>query len=185
MGVRWSPFRWLYRQAADRLEWALFEWALLRLAEWSSRVAACFSAAGKRLRDHLQAAWTRWRPRPLPLGRRGERLAEQFLRRRGLLIVARGARDALGELDLVAVDGRTLVFVEVKTRRSEAAGRPEEAVDEDKQRRITRAALAFLKRHQLLDYPARMDVVAIVWPPNGKPTVRYYPSAFEATDDAF
>ena len=76
-----------------------------------------------------------------------------YLRRLGYKIVARRERGRLGELDLVAVDGRTVVFVEVKTRRSHDAGHPAEAVDPEKQRRLTRLALAYLKRHGLLEYP--------------------------------
>ena len=91
--------------------------------------------------------WRRYRS----LGRRGERAAEPLLRRKGYKIVARGERGPLGELDLVAVDGRTVVFVEVKTRRSHDAGHPAEAVGPEKQQRLTRLALAYLKRHDLLE----------------------------------
>src|SRR5688572_21335059 len=89
--------------------------------------------------------WLAW-DRGLSLGRRGENAAARFLQRLGYTIVARAARDAIGELDIVAVDGRTVVFVEVKTRASHDTGHPAEAVDEDKQRRLTRLALAYLKR---------------------------------------
>ena len=79
----------------------------------------------------------------LPLGRRGERAAEKYLRRNGYRIVARNFRAAGAEIDLVAMDGETLVFVEVKTRRSRISGAPEEAVDERKQTRMRRAAEGF------------------------------------------
>ncbi len=125
-----------------------------------------------------------WRRRLFPeltLGQMGERAAERYLKRLGYIIVARGERDDLGELDLVAVDGRTIVFVEVKTRRGDLAGRPAEAVDEAKQRRITRLALAYLKRHDLLDYSARFDVMAVTWPAGAKqPVIEHLKSAFEA-----
>ena len=93
------------------------------------------------------------------LGQRGERAAARYLRSRGYKIVAAGDRTMLGELDLVAVDGRTVVFVEVKTRESHEAGHPVEAVDADKQARLTRLALAYLKRHDLLECrgPVRRD----------------------------
>ncbi len=123
---------------------------------------------------------TRWR-RPMSLGERGEREAERYLRRRGYIIVARHRRDYLGEIDLVAVDERTVVFVEVKTRRSHDAGHPAEAVDEAKQRRLTRLALAYLKHHDLLECRARFDVVAITWPNGAKrPGIEHYRNAFEA-----
>lgn len=130
------------------------------------------------LLERLRAAWRRYRS----LDRRGERAAERHLRSRGYRIVARRERGRLGELDLVAVDGRTVVFVEVKTRRSHAAGHPAEAVDADKQRKLTRLALAYLKRHDLLEYRTRFDVLAVTWP-NGarKPKIEHYRAAFEAT----
>jgi putative endonuclease len=119
--------------------------------------------------------------RRLPLGRRGENAAARFLHRLGYVIVARGQRDAIGEIDLVAVDRRTVVFVEVKTRASHDAGHPAEAVDEDKQRRLTRLALSYLKRHDLLECKTRFDVIAITWPDGDKrPTIEHYKDAFEA-----
>ena len=127
------------------------------------------------------AAWRKRMFPPRTLGQLGERAAERYLKRLGYIIVARGQRGGLGELDLIAVDGRTVVFVEVKTRRGEVAGHPAEAVDEQKQKRITRLALAYLKRHDLLEYPCRFDVVAITWPANArKPTIQHIKSAFEA-----
>jgi len=126
----------------------------------------------------------RWLQRLTPhrtLGQRGEHEAARFLKQQGYKIVARGDRAVLGELDLVAVDGRTIVFVEVKTRESQEAGHPAEAVDAEKQRRLSRVALAFLRRHELLEYPARFDVVAITWPRAAKrPTIEHIRHAFEA-----
>lgn len=119
--------------------------------------------------------------RPAPLGQRGEAAAARTLKRLGYKIVAWGARGTLGEIDLVAVDGRTVVFVEVKTRRSHEGGRPSEAVDADKQRRLTRLALGYLKRHSLLGYPARFDIVEVTWPEKGRrPTIEHIKAAFEA-----
>ncbi|MEX2121806.1 MAG: YraN family protein [Pirellulales bacterium] len=121
-----------------------------------------------------------WFPSP-PLGQRGEAAAARYLRRRGYRIVAQGDRGQLGELDLVAVKKRTVVFVEVKTRQSQAAGNPGEAVDDDKQRRLTRLALSFLKRHGLLEYPARFDIVAVTWPEGqSRPSIEHFEHAFEA-----
>src|SRR3954471_24854248 len=74
------------------------------------------------------------------LGDRGERLAARHLRRQGLRIILRGYRTPRGEIDLIARDGQTLVFVEVKARRT---GEPVEAVTPEKQRRLTLAALEF------------------------------------------
>lgn len=114
-----------------------------------------------------------------PLGLRGEDVAARHLRRLGYKIVARSHRDRIGEIDLVAVDGRTVVFVEVKTRRSASAGHPAEAVDEPKQRRLARLALSFLRRHDLLEQPARFDVVAVTWPDDrSSPQVLHIKNAF-------
>lgn len=119
---------------------------------------------------------------PAPLGRRGEAAAAKHLKRLGYKILARGDRTALGEIDIVAVDGRTLVFVEVKTRSSHDAGRPAEAVDENKQRRLTRLALGYLKRHGLLGCPARFDIVEVTWPAQGRrPKIEHIVGAFEAS----
>ena len=111
------------------------------------------------------------------LGDEGERAAARHLKKRGMRVITRGYRTALGEIDLIARDGAILVFVEVKTRR---AGHPEEAVTEEKQRRLTMAALHFLRRYKLLNQRCRFDVVAIVWPTDGRPPViEYYKNAFE------
>lgn len=124
--------------------------------------------------------WSRFFP-PRPLGWRGERAAARFLRRRGYTILAHSDRSPLGEIDLVAVDGRTVVFVEVKTRQSAEDGHPAEFVDHTKQIHMTRAALAWLKRHRLLDHSARFDVVAVLWPDGARrPQIEHIPNAFEA-----
>ena len=120
-----------------------------------------------------------------PLGTRGEAAAARFLKRRGYKIVARNELLHDGELDLVAVDRRrTIVFVEVKTRDSQDAGHPAEAVDLDKQRRLTCLAVAYLKRHGLLEYPARFDVIAVTWP-EGKwfAKIEHFENAFEAVGE--
>jgi putative endonuclease len=118
--------------------------------------------------------------KPQALGRRGEDAAARHLARLGYVIVARSHRDNIGEIDLVAVDGRTVVFVEVKTRTSHDAGHPADAVDMAKQRRLTRLALSYMKRHDLLECSARFDVVAVTWPVGrGRPTIEHYRNAFE------
>ncbi len=125
----------------------------------------------------VRAAWRQYRS----LGKRGERAAADYLRRQGYKIVGRGERDHFGELDLVAVDDRTVVFVEVKTRTSHDAGHPAEAVGPEKQKRLTRLALAYLKRHDLLECKARFDVLAVTWPEKArKPTIEHIKNAFEA-----
>ena len=114
------------------------------------------------------------------LGNRGEQAAERYLKAQGLRILKRGLRSRRGELDLVALDGRQVVFVEVKTRLDHNAGHPVESVGPDKQRKLTELALAFLKKHGLLESSARFDIVAVTWPQNQEePTIEHFRNAFE------
>ena len=120
----------------------------------------------------LRDLWRRW------FGDRGERLAGRHLRRAGMRIIVRNYRTPQGEVDLVCRDGDTVVFVEVKTRRF---GEPAEAVTPEKERRLTLAALHFLKRHRLLEHSARFDIVAVVWPDAAKaPAIEHIRDAFPA-----
>ena len=102
-----------------------------------------------------------WRRR-IPLGRRGEEIAARHLRRCGYRILERNFRTAGAEIDLVAADHETLVFVEVKTRSNAEFGVPAEAVDERKAARIRRAAGIYIRRNHAGQRLARFDVVAIV-----------------------
>ena len=116
------------------------------------------------------------------LGDRGERAAVAFLKKLGYKILARQFRNDFGEVDIIAQDGETTVFVEVKTRRSADDGQPFEAVDRRKQAKIPRVALAWLKKHGRLEQRARFDIVSILWPEeNGEPQLSHYLHAFEPT----
>lgn len=116
------------------------------------------------------------------LGDRGERAAVRFLKRQGYRIIAKQYRNNYGEVDIIAQDGKVIVFVEVKTRTSRNDGQPFEAVDLRKQEKITRVALAWLKQYGRLEQPARLDVVSILWPDDkGKPQIQHFRNAFEAT----
>jgi len=94
------------------------------------------------------------------LGRRGEEMAADHLARKGYQIVARNWRCEVGELDLVAVDGDRLAFVEVRTRRGRAMGTPEESITPAKQARLVELAWAYLQAHDW-EGDWRIDVVAI------------------------
>ncbi|MFI4874032.1 MAG: YraN family protein [Blastopirellula sp. JB062] len=122
-----------------------------------------------------------WR-KPRSLGARGEDAAAKFLRRLGYVIVARSDRSKLGEIDIVAVDGRTIVFVEVKTRSSNETAHPADAVDAVKQAKLTRLAISYLRRHHLMECQARIDEVAVTWN-NGvaRPMIEHFLIAFEPT----
>jgi putative endonuclease len=96
-----------------------------------------------------------------PVGQLGEALAARYLEGRGLEIVARNLRSRLGEIDLIARDGRALVFVEVKARRGRSGDPPQAAVDRRKQARLARLAAGYLARVRAGDRPCRFDVVAV------------------------
>ena len=113
------------------------------------------------------------------LGKAGEDLACQELERRGSVISARRWRGRAGEIDIVARDGTTLVFVEVKTRSGSAFGAAAEAVSARKRLRIARLAKAYMTRHRLEQCPCRFDVVAIDLDGEG-PAVRVFQNAFDA-----
>jgi putative endonuclease len=115
------------------------------------------------------------------LGRKGEHRAAAFLKKKGLRIVGRSVTNRCGEIDLIAMDGETIVFVEVRTRQSLDAGHPAESVTVEKQAKVTRAALSYLKSNRLLNRRCRFDVVAIVWPEGARdPQIEHYQNAFEA-----
>ena len=113
------------------------------------------------------------------LGKMGEDLAVRELERRGYAILARRYRRRGGELDIVARDGETLVFVEVKTRDGDAFGGGGEAVTALKQRRMTQTAIDYMMRQRLTGVPCRFDVVT-VRVDEGRPSIEVVPNAFDA-----
>jgi putative endonuclease len=128
-----------------------------------------------RWRSHFSAS----PPQHLRLGARGEKLACRFLRKSGYKILYRNFRGRTGgEIDIVCRDHDTLVFVEVKTRTREDFGRPFDAVDRDKQKRISRGGLAWLR---LLDDPDilfRFDVVEVIIAKDAEPRFELLRNAF-------
>jgi putative endonuclease len=115
-------------------------------------------------------------------GRIGEDLACAELERRGYVILERRYRCRAGEVDIVARDGQTVVFVEVKARGSAAFGNAAEAVTVDKRRRLARLALHYLARHGHPELPCRFDVVSVGDGPEGA-EVTVIPHAFAAFDE--
>jgi putative endonuclease len=113
----------------------------------------------------------------IALGQRGEQLAMDYLRSRGLVVLDRNWRPrgqgVRGELDLVARDGDELVIVEVKTRRSIAYGSPVEAVTTRKMRTLRSLALAWLEHRSIHAPRLRFDVVAVTIPPVGQPVIEH------------
>ena len=120
-------------------------------------------------------------PEHLKAGLWGEKIAARALRRAGLRVL--GQRVHIGrhdELDLIARDGHELVFVEVKTRRSEAFGRPLDAVDRNKRRALCRAAAKYVTRLARKPDSFRFDVIEVIGQPGDRhPEVRHIRRAFE------
>ena len=141
----------------------------------------------------------RWPPRdePMPspgqdqaarnksLGRAGERLAEQFMRRQGFRSVARNTRLPKGEMDLImeSADGRTIAFIEVKTRQAESHYPGETAITPAKKRRLLRLAQKISRTNRWQDRRLRIDVIAIDWPDDeaakkgAEPAIRHHTNA--------
>ena len=110
----------------------------------------------------------------------GEKLAVAELKRRGYAITARNYRTECGEIDIVAEDGDTLVFVEVKARETAEFGTAAEAVTSWKQRRLVRMARDYLIRERVPDRPCRFDVVAIMLD-GPEPAIEVFQNAFDAS----
>jgi putative endonuclease len=127
--------------------------------------------------ERLQARGHMSRARVL-FGKSGEDLACDELTRRGYEILARRYRRRGGELDIIARDGPTLVFVEVKTRDGRAFGGGAEAVTGLKQRRMAQVALEYLARNRLTGCPCRFDVVSIHLEAGG-PEIEVFQNAFQ------
>jgi len=114
------------------------------------------------------------------IGKRGEDAAARFLEHLGYEILDRNWTCPAGEVDIVAFDECTLVFVEVKTRTSMAKGFPSEAVTPEKRRRYERIACWYLSSCDLIDIHVRFDVIALVVVSKDRAFVRHYRNAFEA-----
>lgn len=96
------------------------------------------------------------------LGQKGEAIAAEYLTQRGYRIIERNCRTKLGEIDIVAHDGQTLVFVEVKTRSQGAPVHPIAAVDSRKQRKLRQLAESYLLKHGLSEREVRFDIVCVL-----------------------
>ncbi len=114
----------------------------------------------------------------MKLGPHGERVGVKFLKRLGYRIIKRNYTCPGGEIDIIAADGDTLAFVEVKTRRSDQAADPENSINLHKQRQIAHAARTFIAQTSAQYLPARFDVLSIIIPERGKPQIEYFIDAF-------
>jgi len=117
-------------------------------------------------------------------GPEGEAIAAAFLKKRGYKIVEKNFKCSIGEIDLIAWEGETLVFIEVKARSSAKFGGPEAAVTSKKQEKINRVALAYIQKEKLFNALCRFDVVGIVKDEAGE-KVTLFQNAFEGGSSAW
>jgi len=114
------------------------------------------------------------------LGHYGERLAARHLLKQGYFITAKRFFDRRGEVDLIAVDKNTIVFVEVKTRGRKSNSMPAEAIDQNKQNRITQTSKHYLKLNNLTDCQTRFDIITIICSgPGATASITHFKHAFE------
>lgn len=112
-------------------------------------------------------------------GKKGEAMAAKHLKKMGYTILEKNHKNRMGEIDIIAKDKQVLVFVEVKSRSSSSYGTPEAAIHPEKIQKLTRAALFYLKAHQITGSPARFDVVSVYLEnKKEKPVIKVIQNAF-------
>lgn len=121
----------------------------------------------------------------LETGKRGEGLAQDFLRKKGYKIVATNYHSPFGEIDLIARDKESLVFIEVKTRTSDDFGPPQLAVTVKKQKQLIKSALLYLKQHHLYQQDCRFDIVAINLAKDGDRSIELIKNAFSIDQNKY
>ncbi len=112
------------------------------------------------------------------LGSKGEDLAVTFLKKKGYKIVSKNYKNYIGEIDIIAQDGETVVFIEVKTRANDSFGYPFESVHKKKRLKLRNLALLYLKKAGE-ELPVRFDVLSITCAENGKMEIDHIQDAFE------
>lgn len=121
-----------------------------------------------------------WR-KPRPLGQQGEDLAVNYLKREGFTILARNVRLGVNEIDIIAREGDTVAFVEVKTKRGNPLTSPECNVTEAKKKKIRRAAKRYIDEQDENGTYYRFDIVSVVVPDADKPIITLFRDAFPDT----
>ena len=114
----------------------------------------------------------------LEFGKAAENAAARFLKAKGYKILERNYKNKFGEIDIIAQQKGVICFLEVKARHSLDQGTPQEAVSLSKQRQISKVAVDYLKSRNLLEHPARFDVLALLYN-NNQPEVSLIVDAFE------
>ena len=111
-------------------------------------------------------------------GRAGEKLARRFLKKQGYRHLSSNYTTDRGEIDLIMQEGETIVFVEVKTRKTEEFTEAEAVVNYGKRKRMSAAARHFIHKNDFYDKPCRFDVVAVITNDKDKPVIRHQKNAF-------
>jgi putative endonuclease len=114
----------------------------------------------------------------LAVGKAGERIAENYLRKKGYRIFQKNFRTSLGEIDMICLEGETIVFVEVKTNSSTDFGVPECRVDHRKQKQMAKVALGFHKQKEKTHCDCRFDVISILLRKDSEPKIEHIENAF-------
>lgn len=112
-------------------------------------------------------------------GKKGESLAQSFLKRSGYKIIEKNYKTRFGEIDIIGKDRGYVSFIEVRSVNTERFGLPEETIDRKKQLQVTKVALSYIKKYQLEDTPCRFDVVCIEDVNNSSPKIKLIKNAFE------
>ena len=115
---------------------------------------------------------------PYMLGKSGEEAAFRYLKKKNYKIVAKGFRLFRGEIDIIAYDHKTLVFIEVKTRRSQNFGFPEESVTPSKRQQIRKIAQGFLTINKIREVECRFDVISLIKKEKNEYSLRHIKNAF-------
>ena len=126
------------------------------------------------------------------IGPQGEQEAVRYLRKQGYQIIAHRERILRGDIDIIALDKRTVVFIEVRSRTSTHHGHPAETIDARKKQRICTLANAYIKQHRLENYSFRLDVITVLFTPSlpiqnrwffwrsgHSPIIEHFQNAFE------
>ena len=114
----------------------------------------------------------------LRLGERGEALAWNFLKKQGYSLLEKNYRTRFGEIDVIASLHGAIVFLEVKTRRNDRFGLPEEAVDWRKRQKMIRVAEAYLQTKRIENREARFDILSVIWDGTSEPHFQLLENAF-------
>jgi putative endonuclease len=146
----------------------------------NSALARSIAGLSNRWRSRFSRSKDLSKSKHIQRGELGEKMAGRFLRKNGYKILYRNFRGhSGGEIDIVARDNDTLVFIEVKTRTREDFGRPLTAVDRQKRRRVSRGGLAWLRLLNNPDILFRFDVVEVLIVPDSKPKLELIKNAFQ------